>query len=135
MPARPATAPAGARSASSGLRPAAARLAVVAVLALLLATVRIPGRPATLCTLRSVTGIPCPFCGGTTAMAELGTGDLAGAVAASPLALGLVAVGVLAPLGLASAWRQRSKPLQTATLGGALVAAELWQLARFGWLG
>ena len=123
------------RPGRAGLRAVAARLAVVAVLALALATVRIPGRPATLCTLRSVTGVPCPFCGGTTALAELGAGDVAGAVAASPLALGLAVVVVLAPLGLLAVWNRRPKPAQVAILGGALGAAEVWQLARFGLIG
>lgn len=128
-------APPPVRTGHTGLRAVAARLAVVAILALALATVRIPGRPATLCTLRSVTGVPCPFCGGTTALAELGAGDVAGAVAASPLTLALAVVVVLAPLGLVAAWRRRPMPLQAATLGGALAAAEVWQLARFGLIG
>lgn len=45
-----------------------------------------------LCMLKGVTGIPCPTCGGTRALAQLAQLDLAGAFALNPL----VAVGCLA---------------------------------------
>lgn len=45
------------------------------------------------CPMRSVTGIPCPGCGMTTAGLSLAHGDIGGAFAASPLAaLGWIAI-------------------------------------------
>ena len=65
------------------------------------AAVHIRQRPASLCVLRSVTGVPCPFCGGTTGAARLGAGDLRGSIAASPLAL---------PMLLAWPWLGQVRP-------------------------
>ena len=64
----------------------AARAAALVAVAVLLAALTLPWRPATLCVLRAVTGVPCPFCGGTTAMVQLGSGRPLQALAASPLA-------------------------------------------------
>jgi hypothetical protein len=47
------------------------------------------------CALRAITGVPCPLCGMTHATVALGAGDLAGAVAAHPLAP-LVLAGIVA---------------------------------------
>lgn len=106
------------------------RLVAVVAVAILLAAVHLPWRPRTLCLLRELTGVPCPFCGGTTAMVRLGDGDLRGAVSASPLALAMVAywpfLGVVRPPGWLRARRTR-----WALIGVILVAAELFQLARF----
>jgi hypothetical protein len=64
----------------------AARIAAVVVTALVLAAVLVPGRGPALCFLRAVTGVPCPFCGGTTAMVHLGAGRPLEALRVSPLA-------------------------------------------------
>ena len=40
------------------------------------------------CGFRWVTGLPCPGCGGTHALAALASGDIAGALAANPLVAG-----------------------------------------------
>ena len=56
----------------------------------------------TLCTLKAVTGIPCPTCGGTRSVAHLARLDLAGAWAMNPLVTVLVLV--LVPWALADAW-------------------------------
>lgn len=56
----------------------------------------------TLCTLKAVTGIPCPTCGGTRSVAYLARLDLAGAWAMNPLVTVLVLV--LVPWALADAW-------------------------------
>lgn len=48
------------------------------------------------CFLRTVTGIPCPGCGGTRAFASLAQGDAARAFAHNPL--------VVAAAGLVAAW-------------------------------
>lgn len=103
------------------------RAAIVLAAVVLLAAVHLPGRPSTLCTLRALTGVPCMFCGGTTAGVRLGRGDLLGALSASPLAV-LGSVGfVLEPLGLVRLGRWRW--LVLALVG---LAAQLWQLQRYG---
>lgn len=103
----------------------------IGVVAVALAAVHIR-RPATVCLLRSVTGVPCPFCGGTTAAVDLGRGHLAAGVAASPLAmLGFALVPIRA--GLAQARRLPSWPRAQAllALGVVLIASELYELHRF----
>ena len=103
----------------------------------MVARVHLPGRPATVCLLRAVTGVPCPFCGGTTAAVEVGSGNLLDAVRASPLAVAAAPVVVALP-----ALRDRLHDLRGrlpvwsgfAALGVVLAASELWQLHRFGWL-
>jgi hypothetical protein len=110
------------------------RLVIVAVVAMALAAVHLPYRPRTVCLLRTVTGVPCPFCGGTTAVVELGQADLRGALAASPLAV--VLAGALPFAGVVHVpqwWRRRE--VRYGVLATVLVAAEIWQLVRFGLIG
>ena len=99
---------------------------------------------APVCPLREVTGVPCPFCGGTTAATALADGRLAEAVAANPFvpALALVLAGVLLlvaarVLGLAAPPRSwpRDRQRTGALVAGALVTASwVFQLGRYGWL-
>jgi Protein of unknown function (DUF2752) len=105
-----------------------------------LAALRLPGRPATLCLLRATTGIPCPFCGFTTAGVHLGHADIVGAAASSPLAVATCVGFILAPFirrsPLAIRWRAmpprwRQVVPVTAILT-VLAASEIWQLIRFG---
>lgn len=56
----------------------------------------------TLCTLKALTGIPCPTCGGTRSVAHLVRLDLAGAWAMNPLVTAVILV--LVPWALADAW-------------------------------
>ena len=108
----------------------ALRLTLLAAVAVALAHVRLSGRPSTVCLLRATTGVPCPLCGGTTAAVRAGSGDLVGALRASPLAvLGAPVVAAL-PL-LRSHLDRLPRRAGTAALATTLVAAELWQLARF----
>jgi hypothetical protein len=115
------------------------RVFVLAVAALFLAALHIR-RPATLCTLRATTGVPCPFCGGTTAAVRLGHGDPLGALAASPLALLLFTGFVAWPLRLYSALPARWDALghrrqaRIVVVVGLvlLTTSELWQLRRYG---
>jgi hypothetical protein len=106
---------------------------VLLVVALVLAQVHPKHRPATVCLLRGVTGIPCPFCGGTTAAVHIGRADLRGAVHASPLAV--MASPVVAALPLLRG-RLARLPAYVRVVGliVALAGSELWQLHRFGWL-
>lgn len=94
------------------------------------------------CPSRWLTGVPCPACGLTTAAVALVRGDLAGALAANPLILGLAglalaalpllglrAVGVLpTPVAWPARWRRRTK--RTTVL--LALASWAFQLHRLG---
>jgi hypothetical protein len=109
------------------------RLTVLLTVAAVLAQVHPKHRPATVCLVREVTGVPCPFCGGTTAAVHVGRADLLGALRASPLAVfGAPVVAVWPALG-----RRLTRVPSHLRLGALLVvlaSSELWQLHRFGWL-
>jgi Protein of unknown function (DUF2752) len=96
------------------------------------------------CPLRTLTGIPCPLCGMTTAATGLAAGDLGAAMAANPFVLLLAgftllmavvmvarALGWLGPPAQWPAtWRR-----QSCWVAGVLVAASwAFQLHRFGWV-
>lgn len=114
------------------------RFALMGAAAVALAAVRIPGRPHTVCLLRATTGLPCPFCGGTTAAADVGRAHLGQAMGANPL----VVLGALAVVLAATPWGRRAlaawralPPATRVVLGGTvLLAGECWQLVRFGLL-
>lgn len=108
-----------------------ARLALLLGLAVVLAHVRLSGRPATLCLLRATTGVPCPLCGGTTAAVAVGSGDLSGALRASPLAVA-GAPFVAALPALRGRLERVPRRVRIGGLVAVLVAAEVWQLVRFG---
>jgi len=57
-------------------------------------------RGAVTCVFAAATGLPCPFCGMTHGVAALGAGDVAGAVAAHPLAPLAVALALAVPVAL-----------------------------------
>ena len=113
-----------------GARTSASRAVGLVLVAVAVAVVHIPGRPATLCLLRATTGIPCPLCGGTTATADLGRGEFAQAIYASPLVvLGAVALA-LRPLLSRVLLRTQTAVWTAILVAGAL--SELWELHRFG---
>lgn len=126
------TAAAPARLRTAGVLPAAGRVALMGLGAFALAQVHLRGRPATLCPLRALTGIPCPLCGGTTAAVRLGRADLLGALRTAPVPLIAAATLATAPLGTAAAWWRVSPRARAVTIAAALVVAEVWQLFRFG---
>ena len=81
------------------------------------------GRAYTLCTLRRVTGIPCPGCGMTRALGALARGEVAQAVHMHPLAIPFVLE--LVALWLAAGWLLwRGRPLSVPSR--PLQAALLW---------
>lgn len=95
--------------------------------------------PHTVCPLLMLTGIPCPFCGGTHAGVDLGRGHPLAALRASPLAVSGAVVVVMLPAlrrtWLARRWRQlpagTRSLLSVAGIVTALALSELWQLVRF----
>ena len=118
-------------SSPTGGRSAGRRFAVLLAAAVVLSLLHLPWRPRTVCLLRTVTGVPCPLCGGTTAAVRVGRGDLLGGLRASPAAvLGALAF-VVSPV-------LRLPRLSTRTVWAliltAVAAAELYQLGRFGLL-
>jgi hypothetical protein len=130
VPSHPAPGPVAPR----GPLPITARALGVVAVALALAAVHLPHRPRTLCLFRTTTGLPCPLCGGTTAVAHLGRGDLTGALAASPLVTAAAFVVPFVGTLRLPAWATRPA-VRLGLLGSVLLAAEIWQLVRFGVIG
>lgn len=96
------------------------------------------------CPLRTLTGIPCPLCGMTTAATGLASGDLGAALAANPFVLllagftlvmaVLMAARALGRLGPPAQW-PASRRRQGYWVAGVLAAASwAFQLHRFGWV-
>jgi hypothetical protein len=96
------------------------------------------------CPLRTLTGVPCPMCGMTTAATRLAEGRLSAALAANPFVLllaGLTAVmsvliaarslGVAPPPARWTAGRQRNARCVVAVV---FVMSWAFQLHRLGWI-
>jgi hypothetical protein len=96
-----------------------------------------------ICPLRAVTGVPCPFCGGTTAAVALAAGDLGGALAANPLVPVLALAMLVMTVVMAARLGGRlapSRPLGPAGTRLAVTVTALmcllswaWQVHRAGW--
>jgi uncharacterized protein DUF2752 len=97
-----------------------------------------------VCPLRTLTGVPCPMCGMTTAALALARGDLGGVVAANPfllllvagtLAMAVVMVGRIA--GRLAPPREPTARTENLLRAGALVltlGSWVFQLHRTGWI-
>lgn len=121
-----------------GLRSSGQRIVVGAVGAVTLAHLTIPGRPATVCPLRALTGVPCPICGGTTAAVRVGHADLLGAMRANPFVVVgalvvacLPAVAALRNTRVFGTARRLSSRTLVAIAALGVVGSEVWQLFRF----
>ena len=96
------------------------------------------------CPLRTLTGVPCPFCGMTTAATDLAAGNLHGALAANPFVLLLAGFTLVMAVLLAARAAGRAAPpaqwpasrrRQALVAVGLLLAASwAFQLHRFGWV-
>jgi hypothetical protein len=76
------------------------------------------------CVFAAATGVPCPFCGMTHGVAALGAGDLAGAVAAHPLAP--LAVALALAVAVALLLRRRLTVAPFALWALAVLVGAVW---------
>jgi hypothetical protein len=96
------------------------------------------------CPLRTLTGIPCPGCGMTTAATGLVAGDIATALAANPFILGLAVLALVAPPLLAAraaglvgppvVWSDPARRRVSWAVGLLALVSWSYQLHRFGYL-
>jgi hypothetical protein len=96
------------------------------------------------CPLRTLTGVPCPFCGMTTATVSIAHGQWGSAAAANPLAYVLAALCAgTAPVLLARAaglapsprpWPAAARRRARWALAALAGLSWLFQLHRFGFL-
>jgi uncharacterized protein DUF2752 len=102
------------------------------------------GWPGLPCPLRTLTGVPCPFCGMTTATVAISHGDWGGAAAANPLvylvaALAAATIPVLLAraAGLAPGprpWPEARRRHVRWALAVLVFGSWLFQLHRFGFV-
>jgi uncharacterized protein DUF2752 len=102
------------------------------------------GWPGLPCPLRTLTGVPCPFCGMTTATVAISHGQWASAAAANPLAyLAAALAAATIPVLLARAaglapgprpWPEASRRRVRWALAVLVGLSWLFQLHRFGFL-
>lgn len=106
------------------------RGAAVAVLVAGPVLALLPGHAGLPCPLRTLTGVPCPFCGSTTSVEDVFRGHLLGAVEASPLGP-VVIVAALVVLV-----RRPRHALRVPGMVVALTVLGLWlfQLHRFSFI-
>ena len=92
------------------------------------------------CVFRTVTGFPCPFCGGTRSVVLAARGEWASSLQMSPFGIPLVAGSVAVgfwlllcaltgyDLGLAATSKMITRLARPAWLAGALAALWAWKL-------
>jgi len=90
----------------------------------------LPHNPGLPCPLRTVTGVPCPLCGMTTAVKALLHAHVHDSVAANPF--GIVAVLLAVVLVLRPHWRRVNVPLALVVAAG--LCSWGWELHRFGFV-
>jgi hypothetical protein len=88
----------------------------------------LPHDPGVPCPLRTLTGIPCPLCGMSTAVKAGLAGHVRASLAANPFGL----VAVLVALLLIARPGVRSVRMPLAVVVGCATASWVWELHRFG---
>ncbi|ROO90955.1 uncharacterized protein DUF2752 [Actinocorallia herbida] len=111
---------------------AATRVTAMTAAALLVAAAHGVHDPGIICPFRALTGIPCPFCGGTTVFIELGSGHPVRALLANPLVFLGAIVFAVAPLGVEDRWRSVAPRARAWLFGTAVTGSGIWQLFRCG---
>ncbi len=109
---------------SVALSAATAGAAALGAAGVLSASVAGPGT----CLLSAATGVPCPFCGLTHGVAELGAGHVATAVALHPLAPLAALLALALPVALARGRALTVAPAALATLAALVVATWIVRL-------
>ena len=84
------------------------------------------GDPGIACPLRTLTGVPCPFCGMTRGITDLAHGDVAGALLLNPGSILLVA----AAIALVFARRPRQVRLPAWSVVATIAALWVFQLSK-----
>jgi uncharacterized protein DUF2752 len=90
----------------------------------------LPHNPGLPCPLRTLTGVPCPMCGMTTAVKAAMHGHVQSSVAANPF--GLVAIAVAVLLLLRPGMRSMRVPV--ALLVACALTSWVWELRRYGFV-
>jgi ABC-type Fe3+-siderophore transport system permease subunit len=106
------------------------RWAGAGMLALGVVLPHLPGNPGLPCPLRTVTGVPCPFCGLTTSVKAVLHGNGRAAWGANPF--GLLVVALAVALVVRPGWRRASVPTVLVLAGVAL--SWLFELHRYHFL-
>ena len=104
-----------------------ARGAAVAMLGAGAVLSLVPGHAGLPCPLRTLTGVPCPLCGGTTSVEDVFRGHILGALQANPAGPFLVAAG----LALLVRRPRETVRVPLVALAGLLVGLWLFELHRF----
>jgi hypothetical protein len=103
---------------------------------------RLAGGGGSHCLLRNRLGVPCPLCGGTTAVAHLVHGQPLAALAANPLVAVLAPIGVVLAVVLVGRWAGRvpgprrwapsARTVAAAWSVAAVLATWAWEWHRLG---
>lgn len=86
-----------------------------------------PIDPVPPCPLRTVTGIPCPFCGSTRGVIAAIHGDLGAAITLNPASIVALLLAVL----LVVAWKVERVRIPVWTIAVAIAALWAYQLFKF----
>ena len=106
-----------------------------AMLALGVTLPLVPHHPGLPCPLRTMTGVPCPLCGMSTAVERGLAGHLSASISANPFGLVAIAVALALLLGprLAGGTRREARVPMALVVAG-LSVSWVWELRRFGFV-